>query len=529
MPTLFSHLDYAPSDFDTDAEDSGAEAPTPSPPSFPWRLFSGQVTGWTADRDGGHLKLTLHAEDWNRMYSRGAVGAAEFGNFIDDGRGTLTAVDPAAQSFGGTGGTSRYRYLVNETPYWHGPTPASFDDEDYTSGGGPSQLLDWQTAGTTLGAALDEILSAYAILYGTYWVDADDVHHFRSLFPVGQLSDDPLPAPYGLSTERPYTSSIIAANISTGSATPDRPRRVFVQGGSPIAQAFFTDSTAPVDGGDAYVSAPGAQTADEAQQVADWAFAYLYRSLVRGEARPVSHRGSAGYHGWRVGQIVGLTEAELSRVTALAMANIAAPIQQVQGTWIGGDLTVTLGGVDRVITEISRFSFTEVVHAVGQADLVVTLWDPDGEVTMTDLMHLVVALPSGDTEMQYALNYGDIPPGSMARQTATPVNRAATAGARLGPVTDFIFLNGDPGIRDGEQTVIVAAAYEKGRGRLKKPGISHIWTILQDGDSYFLNPAEGTTMLTDSNGESAVELHRLEASGGSPSTYYQLQIDAVPL
>lgn len=511
--------------------------PDPSgSPTFPFALFRGQVIDVQADRDRAWLNLTLKLEDFNRLFGLSAVGAPtgppDGFAIANPATGTQTWVDPRALV--ASASAARYQLLIEEC--WPGSNDGTFDDvHDLTTG---EATVDAQTATTTLGALLDEIAAALGGLYPAYWRDADAVHHWTRLAPMGEVSEFAIPAPYAISTDATdWDDLTIQGNIKAGVSWRDRRRRAYIRGGTSDGSRFVDNVDAAARAGDGYVDAPGSLTVADANSIGDWHLAKSFAATRRGTAVVEGQ-----YHGWRVGQTGYFTDAELARYTGLAdLAAIPAIIQQIEAELIApspGMLIsfVTVDNLSMLKVEWKALKWNERLGGVGDATVSIVVWDPDETFSVEELQEVII-WADAEAAIRYTMTFGDVRPGTLNAQRARQPLPAQADPRQGPPVIDFMFLHYDPLIAEGQDSVVIAQAVGADKKPLRRANIPHVWGLeqrdddlpIEDGDdlggSYSIDPAPGTLMLTDTNGQTAVTFSR----GAGTSRSFRFKIHAVEL
>jgi hypothetical protein len=392
-------------------------------PGYPWNLFLGQVIGVAVTRVGPLLKARLRLSDLNRLWDLIAVGAPQFGNQLrlpdPPPLGTVVDIDPNALNYGigaGDGGVVKYKVDA----YWPvSPYPGVPDVTDVVdtnpeySGGDP--VIDWTTALSTL-AAWNAAFDARQGPFTRTWIDPDNKIQHRKVGQDGG-SDQRVPAPYGFSSDGPWTATtVMPMSMDIDWDLSNVRRRVFVRGGTPVSSRWFPGAVAPPQSGEAYIDAPGALTYEEAQIIASWHARWTYVPRMSG-----SIAVQPGLDGWRVGQVVPLTDPVLSRYQELDAYE--AIVQSVKGTLVSpgaSDLGIEIDGVDwsEFVSDWSSLTFGET--GFGQpdsADLTIEIFDESGDLTIADNASVRIFKNGPLAEIQYQLTVGDAPVGSLASQT----------------------------------------------------------------------------------------------------------------
>lgn len=514
------------------------------PPSYPFRLFHGQVTNPQLEWSSGILHVTLDCRDYNRLWNRIKVGIPIPGDNIDTPNGPV-AEDPAAAPFGdgsGLGDGSVLRYLVGH--YWPGAVPSFADIRQTNPVWVYRTALEAMTARTDLGAYWDRVQS-YQDPYARRHLDADHHLWYRKLAPIGLTSDQAVAAPFSICGDLADRDTLIVpANIRPSWDIDRLRRRLFVQAATEEASVWATNPAAPIDAGEEYIDALGATTATEANAIGTWHLANKWRAFLTATAEitlPVEPWGNLALDGWRVGQTLYAKDPQLARYTTHPISDggtgfLATIITGVTGRFAApppaGALSVSIGGVtlDDHIQGWEAFTFTETGFAqVGTAHLELWLWDPAQTIAIADLAEIIITKTSA-APMIYTLTFGDVEPGSLSAELA----RDAVPAGNYDPGYHFSQLYEDPNMPPGGSSKVTFQLLAAADKPLSWPGFSALLTMecLGDelgivvSDEYTLDD-DGSTIDTNNLGQ-VYSIVRRVATPTTPAVKWDVSAIYVP-
>jgi hypothetical protein len=222
-------------------------------------------------------------------------------------------------------------------------------------------------------------------------------------------------------------------------------------------------------------------------------------------------------------------------MTGLELDALPGIITQVSGrlNTPSEGLSVTIAGagdISPLIVGWRTLEWSEVgFGAVGSAAVELDLWDPDQTISIPELAELVIA-HDGTANIAYSLAWGDVRPGSLARQFKGTDPRPSPQ-----PAYRFIVTVEDPGIPEGfvGASLVTAQLTDAAENPMRLAGISMTWLLTQwtddaltlPGDAYSLDDASGAT---DTLGRAYTWL-RHGVPSGDDSVAYQIEALAMPV
>lgn len=443
-------------------------------------LFRGQAIGAKLERIGEILRLTLDVEDYNRLFSRALVGAPDGTTFLNQDDGTRVPVDALATN-SGAGDDDVFRYLMQV--YWPGP-PVGLNTHVHHYRD-QSDEVSWQTALADLKAILDEWASRTSGAV-RFWVDPDLEAWWFQIAPteMSSVSLDPeqgyammfptfppdgmLAGPIGLSDTPDGVSSIMPMEMAVSWDWAPFARRVYVRGGTvaPEGSGWVHGSGVPIYAGDVYIDAEGSAVAADKEAIGRWHLEQNLRQLLTGSAKI-----AAGTNGWRVGYTILITSPIFSQLVGYTLDNTPFIIQSVTGRLVGTGpgLGLEVDGVDvsGKIASWDQMSFEEVLGQSGKANIVLELIEENVQINPLADVRLFT---DGQAEIEYDLAFGDIPPGSLARERAPDPKKQ--------PAVRFLVTVQDPGIEVGEQSLVTCQLADAAGAPLAINGVFFEWVLL---------------------------------------------------
>ena len=420
-------------------------------------LFHGRCLSVELERIGTAAKAHLTVEDYNGLFEQVLVGAPAGDVFDVQADGTALAVDGAALNYGGA------HYM---TDYWPLPgLPPGIDlTTFYDTSLAPPTLpvrYDRYTAMTTLGAVLQDD-AAHVSGAVRFWIDPDYAYHWAAVAPtdfsigigstgtpaeqLAQQFASLFPAASGM-TFAPYAigdtldepgGTVVPMRMSVRWDWGQLRESVYVRGSTLPGSGWVGAGEAGVfpwvAGGREYVDAPGSIYAEDKLAIGIWNLRQNYRELLTGSASI-----PPGFDGWRVGQVVTISDPVLSQLYGHDLSGRALTIQSVRGTL--------------------------KVPAQDNADQTV-----------------------GDIE--YNLEFGDIPSGSMARQLEQiPEPEPPKVIYR------FLVTIADPSMPPGQSCAVSAQLADGAGAAVQMAGVPMEWVVISwDVDA---SPATGVSLADD--------------------------------
>jgi hypothetical protein len=485
-------------------------------------LFRGQAIGAKLERIGEILKLTLDVEDYNRLFPRALVGAPDGVTFLDQDDGTRIPVDVLATNLGpgvevwGPGDEDVFRYLMQV--YWPGPPVGLLTHVHHYRD--QSDTVSWMTALSDLKAILDEWASRTSGAT-RFWVDPDLEAWWFQVAPteMASVSLDPeqgyammfptfppegmLAGPVGLSDTPDGITTIMPMAMSVSWDWAPFARRVYVRGGTvaPEGSGWVYGSGAPPYAGDVYIDAEGSAVASDKEAIGRWHLEQNLRQLLTGSATI-----AAGTDGWRVGYTVLVTSPIFSQLVGYTLDATPFIIQSVTGRLVGTGpgLGLEVDGVDisSKIASWDQLTFEEVLGQSGKASITLELIEES--VTVGPLAD-VRLFTDGQAEIEYDLAFGDVPPGSLARERAPDPSKQ--------PAVRFIVTVQDPGIEAGERSLVTAQLADAAGAPLAVNGVFFEWVLLQWALAGQSDVAFWTAAVAKMNGYIAVYQGILDRGG----------------
>jgi hypothetical protein len=375
-------------------------------------------------------------------------------------------------------------------------------------------------------------------------------------FPA-QTPADVIAAPYELDRDAGWAGDVadMPAGVALQPAALDVAydwsklrSRAYVRGGTPVPVNGSQGGSGWVSGGhgivvptDVYVDAPGVLDKATRDMVGHWHLDREFIELMTGAAHV-----QPGYDGWRVGQTVLITSKTLGRFYAHPLFRRPTIIQSVRGKMVAPApaISVYVNGVDMStkVVEWTSLAFEEVLGSPGKATVVFEValspdWDDETVYAIGDRVHYGtyqcralatgaghspatapdawwtldpdlfiekgadILICSDGCAIEYDLEFGDVPAGSLAAEVAKP-----KVEAPKGPAYKF----SDPKVEDpampvgGHCLVTTQAADMSGAG-FAVSDLPMEWILLQWADEAGTEPGTGYALGDDSGPATPVD------------------------
>lgn len=495
-------------------------------------LFRGQCIGASVDQVSTDMLITLDLEDYNRLPPITAIGAPAGdtpltqadGTVIQlDGRGTQN-IAAVFDTFAGGGcwpDTSPALDLVTGflapdipgSPPWD-ETTALTDLKAYADSLAPrvSGALRWWIAPPLTGDGL--------VLY---WVDYLD--------PVQVAL---LPAPYEIDNDAPnWVTSLLPIRLGPISWDWAGIRgSTYIRGGTPAPEGSgFATGLGNSPTGTAYIDAPGSLTDADKTAIGVWHQNRTLVELLTGSATMPGSRGTVTYGGWRVGQTALVTSAVHSRLIGRELDARAAVIQKVTGRLVtpAGGLAITIGGVALTKPfEWKTLTFEQILGSPGKATVVIHLLGSTDTLDIDEDADVWITLDDTDpADIEWDLELGDIPAGSLSRELAKPQPEFVP------PVYRFNVEEADPdGVKIGLAELVSAQLSTGPASPIALAGVPMEWVLLQWEDDAETMPG-ALLVLTDDVGTTDAGgrvFNTLTPSGVLPASYtWEVRAVALPV
>lgn len=523
--------------------DGFAIAPTGAGnPTYPFRLFTGQVIGVKFERNGDLLRATLDCEDFNRLWPRLNVGAPNGASFLTQPDGTILGIDPDAQTLA-PATSGGFVFVVKQYFLGHGNTSLDFVTNIQDLNGPPDDWFpDWSRQFSDLKAFADNYIT-YLGPYAKYWIDADLALWVTQLAKVGEVGDFSVPAPFTVDEDNPPSDGTLRPmHLDADWDFTPIVKRAFIRGGTEPASLWVDNPDTSSDilrAGETYHDSPGALYRDTALAIGGWAFANLYRAMLSGTVTV-----DPGHDGWRPGQTLYVTSTRLSQ-PGYPLIAVPTIIQSVTGKRVGGGPGLTLwldvpGDVSNKVTWHS-LSFENNLDpgSPGKATLVVEITDPDETFTVTRFDGVRIDT-DGTADLEYSMTFGDVQVGTLADELAKIEIELPTTPR---PVLHFTVTISDPtaplvsglvALLDHDVQVTAQTVDDSD----KPVTLSQVpleWVLYQWVDAAGTVPGDGIAFgngtdldagLTDATGRA---FNTLTQTGDVTSTWYEVKALALPI
>lgn len=511
---------------------------------------------------GGAVRVTLDCEDYNGLWDKMAVGAPDGTQFVTQADGTDIAIDPNAVA----GSIVSMLDAYWRAPIALVPDPITGPDIDDTYILAPIPpgvpVLQWYTDLTMLRAALDD-MAAHVSGAVRYWIDPDLRPHWRELLPsqievgngaTGTFTELAEQA-YMMLWPSPDPSQIVDAPFSIGPIFDGA--QIMAEESSidwdyshVAYRAYVRGSTVPGSGfneplqidayfgsGDQYIDAPGSIYKDDKNAILAWYAAKNLKPFIVGSART-----SPGYDGWRVGQTLLVTDADLALFSSggdIVIENRPFTIQGVTGTLKGAGqpIGVRIGVIDATtMVSVQSFNWNETLGEAGRASVVLELLNQPQGMTLPTPMPFSIPpacdielyIPDGTSPViEYELDFGDIPPGALSRQLAKIPDPPAPA-----VVYKFKVSVDDPNMPDGASSRVTAQLTDGAGAEVKLAGVPMEWVapIFQFEDNAETTPGTVYTLADDvGTTDAAGCVFSTVNRSGAKTAEYHWHVEAVAL
>lgn len=486
--------------------------PAPPPPVGGFNLYRGRIVGVSADRQGSTAILTLDLEDSNRQFGITAIGRPLNSFYYDQSvPPTRIYFEPAFQGLNTAGAAANF---LNKMSYMPGPYPANYGVHMELNDV-QENIIDYSTTQNFLKDLFDD-LAAHVGGQLRYWIDPDTVARWTLIPPAdltGMVTNPyEVDAPFKLVNDAgPWPAgTIMPGSMKLNWDWKPIARSVFVNAATSDACIYVAIPGAPDGAGDVYVQAPGVIDKDTALAVANWHIAQNFRELLTGTAIIEPGRDSAGTQtdGWRVGQTLTLTDSNYDGFVDHEINGAKLIIQKVSGKTVGGGsgIGVTFFPItnpDNDFTSrllVDSFSWEEIGFGqVGKATLVIKV-DATESFSITKLAEVLIRT-DGTADIQYSLEFGDIPAGDLGIQLAKTQSQVAALSTFVAPIIYHFNVSRSPyfdTLPVGQAGGLLAqcADYTDKPVALINLGVD--WTLLQwqDGPIQQTDPLSGQTIWT---------------------------------
>lgn len=521
-------------------------------PTYPWRLFKGQVVGVKMERQTELLVLTLDIEDYNRLPSLFPIGQPLFGAAQPDGTDILGS---APFTLGAAPTSAVMKFQFQNIWTGSGGLGISGPALDFTTMvdpdplGGAGEIPDWSTSGSDLRSFMDRTASQ-AGTYVRWWITTMMELAIKKLAPVGEVSDTAMFAPWSFDEDAAPGPGLTPDMSMRPSWTFEKEvSAVLVRGGTPKSQVPISNSGGHPYAGARTYDAPGAVDYIDAFPIAQEVLAAVFRTFLS-----VSATVNPGHDGWRKGQTMFATSSRLSTGHEFADAHElrATPtiLQSFRGRLVGGGSGITVRiSADDVSDRVTlkEFSFGESISGSEKATITLEFSDPAESYHVSRLADVEIET-DGTADIEYELTFGDIEPGDIAKAVAVRPKLPPYQP----PVYTFSIEIGDPfmpappgNVVSEEEPALFYVCQVRAQARDKDgkpvglPGLRLEWVLLTwaddartipgNDDSSFGYHLDDSVGITDSTGRAFTSLWRGRDPGVNPPVAYEIRAVALPV